>query len=108
DDPLGIVSKKALLDQILDGLAPDPMAVLHEPLIAHEATTIFNVLEQFKRQRPRHRDADRPSLPVICRAARAKPRISWNRPTARCGPTAAPGRTDLTPLHRSLALNANT
>jgi putative hemolysin len=48
DDPLGIASKKDLLDQKLDGLSLDPMAVLHEPLIVHEAT-IFKVLEQFKR-----------------------------------------------------------
>jgi putative hemolysin len=49
DEPLGMILKKELLDQILDGKSLDPMAVVREPLIVHDATPIFRVLEQFKR-----------------------------------------------------------
>ena len=38
-----------LLDQVLDGHPPDPMAVICQPLVIHEAMRIFKVLEQFKR-----------------------------------------------------------
>jgi putative hemolysin len=47
--PLGMILKKDLLDQALDGKAFDPMAVIREPLVIHEATPIFKVLEQFKK-----------------------------------------------------------
>jgi putative hemolysin len=49
DEPLGMILKKDLLDQVLDGKSLDPMAVIREPLIVHDATPIFRVLEQFKR-----------------------------------------------------------
>ncbi|HEY1392309.1 MAG TPA: hemolysin family protein, partial [Methylibium sp.] len=49
DEPLGIVLKKDLLDQLLDGLALEPMKALREPLIVHEGASVFGVLEQFKR-----------------------------------------------------------
>jgi len=49
DEPLGMVSKKELLDQLLDGGKLDPAAVLREPLVVHESTAVFRVLEQFKR-----------------------------------------------------------
>ena len=49
DAPLGMILKKDLLDQALDGKAIDPMATLREPLVVHEATPIFRVLEQFKK-----------------------------------------------------------
>jgi putative hemolysin len=49
DEPLGMILKKELLDQVLDGKSLDPMAVIREPLIVHDATPIFRVLEQFKR-----------------------------------------------------------
>ena len=49
DEPLGMILKKELLDQILDGKPLDPMAVVREPLIVHDSTPIFRVLEQFKR-----------------------------------------------------------
>jgi magnesium and cobalt exporter, CNNM family len=49
DEPLGMILKKNLLDQVLDGKSLDPMAVVREPLIVHDATPIFRVLEQFKR-----------------------------------------------------------
>lgn len=48
DEPLGMILKKDLLDQVLDGKPLDPMAVIREPVIVHEATPIFRVLEQFK------------------------------------------------------------
>jgi putative hemolysin len=49
DEPLGMILKNELLDQVLDGSAIDPMRVLREPLLVPEGTPIFRVLEQFKR-----------------------------------------------------------
>ena len=49
DEPLGIVLKSDLLHQVLDGRALDPLAVIRESLVVHEAMTIFKVLEQFKK-----------------------------------------------------------
>ena len=49
DEPLGMVVKQDLLDQILDGKQPDPIAAIRDPLVVHESTTIFKVLDQFKR-----------------------------------------------------------
>jgi putative hemolysin len=49
DEPLGMVLKKDLLDQLLDGQALNPLAVIRESLVVHEAMTIFKVLEQFKK-----------------------------------------------------------
>jgi putative hemolysin len=48
DEPLGVVSKKDLLDQLLDGAALDPEAVIREPLVVLESTPTFKVLERFK------------------------------------------------------------
>ncbi|OYX67728.1 MAG: hypothetical protein B7Y95_22380 [Rhizobiales bacterium 32-66-11] len=44
-----MILKKDLLDQVLDGKTLDPMAVIREPLIVHEASPIFRVLERFKK-----------------------------------------------------------
>ena len=49
DAPLGMVAKQDLLDQVLDDQPLDPMGLVREPLVVHEATPIFKVLEQFKR-----------------------------------------------------------
>ena len=49
DEPLGMILKKDLLEQVLDGKALDPMAVIRQPVTVHEATSIFRVLEQFKK-----------------------------------------------------------
>lgn len=49
DEPLGMIVKKDLLDQALDGRPLDPMAALREPLIVHETTRIFRVLERFQK-----------------------------------------------------------
>ncbi|VFU08677.1 hemolysin family protein [Methylocella tundrae] len=49
DEPTGMILKKDLLDQVLRGETLDPMAVIREPLVVHEATSIFRVLEQFKK-----------------------------------------------------------
>ena len=49
DEPVGMVLKRNLLDQVLDGRPLDPLAVIREPLVVHEAMTIFKVLEQFKK-----------------------------------------------------------
>ena len=49
DEPLGMILKRDLLDLVLDGQPPDPMAVIRQPLVIHEAMRIFKVLEQFKR-----------------------------------------------------------
>ncbi len=48
DEPLGMVLKKDLLDQVLDGRPLDPLAVIREPLVVLESTPIFKVLERFK------------------------------------------------------------
>ena len=44
DEPIGMILKKDLLDQQLN-----PMAVIRQPLVVHEATAVFKVLESFKR-----------------------------------------------------------
>lgn len=49
DEPLGMVLKKDLLDQLLDGKPLDPEAVVREPLVILESTPIFRTLEQFKK-----------------------------------------------------------
>ena len=43
-----MILKRDLLDQVLDGQPLDPMAVIRQPLVVHEAMKIFKVLEQFK------------------------------------------------------------
>jgi CBS domain containing-hemolysin-like protein len=48
-DPLGLIAKKDLLEQVLDGKPIDLTAVIREPLVLHESVSIFKVLEQFKR-----------------------------------------------------------
>jgi putative hemolysin len=48
DEPTGMILKKDLLDQVLDGKSLDPMAVIREPLIVYETASIFRVLDQFK------------------------------------------------------------
>jgi putative hemolysin len=53
DEPVGMILKKDLLDQVLDGKSLDPMAVIREPLIVHETASIFRVLDQFKKARVR-------------------------------------------------------
>jgi CBS domain containing-hemolysin-like protein len=44
DEPVGMILKKDLLDQVLDGKSLDPMAVIRESLIVHETASIFRVL----------------------------------------------------------------
>ncbi|MDK1385929.1 hemolysin family protein [Sinorhizobium sp. 8-89] len=48
DYPLGMVLKKDLLDQLLDRQSLDVLSVVREPLILHESTAVFRVLEKFK------------------------------------------------------------
>lgn len=49
DEPLGMVAKKDLLDQVLGGGELDPLSVVVEPLVVLETASIFMVLEQFKK-----------------------------------------------------------
>jgi putative hemolysin len=49
DEPVGMVLKKDLLDQVLAGRPLDPLTAIREPLVIHEAMAIFKVLDQFKR-----------------------------------------------------------
>jgi putative hemolysin len=49
DEPIGMVVKQDLLDQVLDGSKLDPIAAIRDPLVVHESTTILEVLDQFKR-----------------------------------------------------------
>ncbi|MBB4201078.1 hemolysin [Rhodoblastus sphagnicola] len=48
DEPIGMILKKDLLDQFLDGRPVNPLAAVREPVIVHESATIFRVLDQFK------------------------------------------------------------
>jgi CBS domain containing-hemolysin-like protein len=48
DEPLGMMLKQDLLDQVLDGQKIDPLAVIHAPLVIQETMTIFKVLERFR------------------------------------------------------------
>ena len=98
DAPLGMILKKDLLDQVLDGKPIDPMAALREPLVVHEATPIFNVLEQFKKAPVRlamsstnmarsKASSPRPTCskpsPATFRAWKARSRTSSSARTAR-------------------------
>ncbi len=49
DEPLGMIAKRDLLDQVLGGEELDPAAVIRDPLVVHESASIFRVLEQFKK-----------------------------------------------------------
>lgn len=48
DELLGMVLKKDLLDQVLQGKKIDPLAVIRNPLVVHESTSVFRVLDNFK------------------------------------------------------------
>jgi CBS domain containing-hemolysin-like protein len=45
---LGVLRKQDLLDQVLDGLPLDPLAVLSEVVVVHEAAPVLSVLKTFK------------------------------------------------------------
>ena len=49
DEPLGMILKKDLLDQVLDGKKLDPVAAMKQPLVVHDSTPIFRVLDHFKK-----------------------------------------------------------
>jgi CBS domain containing-hemolysin-like protein len=49
DAPLGMVLKKDLLDQVLEGEDPDPMKVIRTPLALPETLSVFRALDRFKR-----------------------------------------------------------
>lgn len=49
DEPIGMVLKKDLLDQMLDRKMIYPLAAIQEPLIVHEGTSVFSVLDKFKK-----------------------------------------------------------
>jgi putative hemolysin len=48
DELMGVVAKRDLLDQWLDGRELDVQAALHMPLSIQESTPIFKVLERFR------------------------------------------------------------
>lgn len=50
DEPIGVISKKDLLEQVLEGLEMDPAAAVTEALIVLDTSRVFPVLEQFKTQ----------------------------------------------------------
>jgi CBS domain containing-hemolysin-like protein len=45
DEPLGIVARKDLLAQLLDGQTLDVMAALRQPLVLPEGMTVLKALE---------------------------------------------------------------
>jgi CBS domain containing-hemolysin-like protein len=53
DDVIGVVRKQDILDQALDGRPLDPLALVKEALVVHNAAPVLRVFEQFKR-RPVH------------------------------------------------------
>lgn len=48
DNVLGVVGKRDLLDQVLDGKALDPLALVQEVPFVHETLPILKVIERFK------------------------------------------------------------
>lgn len=48
DNVVGIVRKKDMLDQVLDGKPLDPLALIQEALIVHETLPVLKVFEYFK------------------------------------------------------------
>src|SRR5699024_5638324 len=48
DELEGVVLKKDLLHQVLDGQTLNPLAAIREPKVIHEMTLVVRVLEQFK------------------------------------------------------------
>ena len=50
DHILGMVLKKDLLNQILDGQPMDPLSTLRQPMMISEEKPIFKVLEEFKKK----------------------------------------------------------
>lgn len=51
DTLLGVIRKQDLLDVHLDGPPLDPVAVMRDPVVVHDGTTVLHVLELF-RNRP--------------------------------------------------------
>lgn len=49
DEPIGMISKHDVLDQILDGRQVNLEGVMHQPFVVLEVTPIFSVLSQFKK-----------------------------------------------------------
>jgi putative hemolysin len=49
DEVVGIVRKQDLIDQVLDGQAPDVEQVTRPPLIVHESTAILRTLDLFRK-----------------------------------------------------------
>jgi CBS domain containing-hemolysin-like protein len=50
DDVIGVVRKQDILDQTLDGKPLDPLALVQEALVVHEAAPVLRVLENFKKR----------------------------------------------------------
>lgn len=48
DNVIGIIRKKDMLDQVLDGKPLDPLALIQEALIVHETLPVLKVFEYFK------------------------------------------------------------
>ncbi|MFC5564150.1 hemolysin family protein [Methylobacterium aerolatum] len=49
DELVGVLRKQDLLDQILDGLAPDIATAMRAPNVIHEGMTVLAALESFQR-----------------------------------------------------------
>ena len=49
DEVVGIVRKQDLIDQVLDGRAPDVEQMTRPPLIVHESTAILRTLDLFRK-----------------------------------------------------------
>lgn len=49
DEPLGMILKKDILVQMLDGQSLDLAAAIRQPVVVHETASVFRVLDQFKK-----------------------------------------------------------
>jgi CBS domain containing-hemolysin-like protein len=50
DDVIGVVRKQDILDQALDSKPLDPLALVKEALVVHDAAAVLKVFEQFKKR----------------------------------------------------------
>jgi CBS domain containing-hemolysin-like protein len=50
DNVVGVIRKQDLLDQALDQVAIDPLAIIHEAPVVYEEAPLVSVLDQFKKR----------------------------------------------------------
>jgi putative hemolysin len=121
DEPSGIVHKKSVLDQILDGGALDLAALVSTPLYIPETTSVLKAMELFK-QTPHHMALvvnEFGSLEGVVTAIDILEMIAGDFPEAHDGKDSqsilrredgsylVDGRADLDDLNKELGLNVD-